>query len=78
MTETELAEKLYEEEAKAWAALAGYKFLMFGYHAALWVTLNQLSGVKRPNPFKKLVGIAKKETGSEKLVQAYPHAFLDQ
>lgn len=50
-----------EAEAKAIKALAGYKFIMFGYHAAVWVSLNRLAGVKRPNPFKKLVELARKE-----------------
>jgi hypothetical protein len=29
-------------EEKAWKSLAGYKFLMFGYHAARWVNYNKL------------------------------------
>lgn len=74
----ELTEKLYEAEVKAFKSLAGYKFLMFGYHAAVWITLNQLDEVKRPNPFKKLVGFAKKEVGSQKLVARFPNAFLDE
>jgi len=60
---TELIQRLkdatYEAEAEAWKALAKYKFWMFGYYAARWVTLNRLSGDRRPNPFKKLVGMAK-------------------
>ncbi len=54
-----------EAESKAWEALARYKFHMFGYWAAIWVHLNKISGGKRPNPWKKLVGIAKKEVGSK-------------
>ena len=48
-------------EAKAIAALARYKFWMFGYWAAQWVTLNRLSS--RPlltNPFAALVQSARK------------------
>ena len=48
-----------ESERKAWDALAGYKFWMFGYHAAGWVKANRIAGTKRPNPFKKLVEVAR-------------------
>jgi len=44
--------KAYE---KAIQALAGYKFLMFGYWAAEWVKLNKLDPKPLPNPFKGLV-----------------------
>ena len=42
---------------KAWKALAGYKFWMFGYHAAAWVNLKKLHPYKNKlsNPFKALV-----------------------
>lgn len=53
-----------EAERKAWAALAGYKFWMFGYWAATWVKYNQLlpnDGLRKPNPFKGLVAIARDE-----------------
>lgn len=45
----------------AWKALAGYKFWMFGYHAARWVQLNQLDDHKEPNPFRHLVEAAKEQ-----------------
>lgn len=69
---TDINDALMEAETKAWEALSGYKFMMFGYWAAIWVHLNKLSGLKLPNPFKKLVGITKKEAGSEKLARRYP------
>lgn len=47
--------ELLEEERKAIDALARYKFLMFGYHAACWVHLNRIEGKRRSNPFKRLV-----------------------
>lgn len=50
-----LEDKLYEAEFKAIDSLARYKFVMFGYWAAVWVHLNRISGEKRPNPFKALV-----------------------
>ena len=42
-------------EREAINALARYKFQMFGYWAALWVTLNRLCDKQRPSPFRKLV-----------------------
>lgn len=50
-----------EHEAKAWGALAGYKFYMFGYHAAQWVQLNKLLPEHEPNPFTELVEVARGE-----------------
>lgn len=52
---------LDDAEAKAWDSLARYKFLMFGYHAARWVTLNSLrpGGRVRRNPFGSLVEAAR-------------------
>ena len=46
---------------KAWSALAGYKFWMFGYYAARWVTLNRLlpKPDRQPNPFRKAVMLAR-------------------
>ncbi len=45
--------------ARALDALGRYKFMMFGYWAAIWVHLNRIAGSKRPNPFKPLVEAAK-------------------
>jgi hypothetical protein len=50
--------ELNEAEAKAWRALAKYKFMMFGYWAAVWVHLNRIGEFNRPNPFKPLVELA--------------------
>lgn len=50
---------LSEAEAKAWDALARYKFVMFGYWAAIWVHLNHVGRFKRPNPFRGLVALAR-------------------
>lgn len=50
---------LDEAERKAWEALGRYKFLMFGYHAAVWVHLNRISGQNRPNPWRQLVSLAR-------------------
>ncbi len=52
-----------EHQRKAWNSLARYKFYMFGYHAAAWVTLKNLSptGVQNPpNPFSELVKMAQR------------------
>jgi hypothetical protein len=48
-----------EAETKAWIALQGYKFWMFGYHASSWVKYNKLLLEPRPNPFNGLVNFAR-------------------
>jgi hypothetical protein len=53
-----LEAELNEAEAKAWRSLASYKFMMFGYWAAIWVHLNRIGEFNRPNPFKPLVELA--------------------
>lgn len=57
--EARLLQELTTAERKAWAALSRYKFQMFGYWAAVWVHLNHVSGLKRPNPFKSTVTLAR-------------------
>lgn len=59
--------ELYEAEKKAWDSLGRYKFMMFGYWAAVWVHLNRIAGVRRPNPWKSLVLMARnKKTQGQK------------
>lgn len=48
-----------QAKVKALDSLSRYKFIMFGYHAALWVTLNKLQGSPHHNPFSALVNLAK-------------------
>ena len=36
----QLLEEMNRAEAKAWESLSRYKFLMFGYWAAIWVHLS--------------------------------------
>lgn len=57
-----------EAEANAWACLGKYKFLLFGYWAARWVTLNKMLGEHNPNPFRKLVQFAASEVANKQLV----------
>jgi hypothetical protein len=52
---------LFDAEFKAWKSLAGYKFLMFGYHAAQWVLINRLYKLRRPNPFIAAVKLARRK-----------------
>lgn len=54
---------MHDSETKAWEALRGYKFWMFGYHAARWVNYNQLLPQSRRfrSPFKSLVEIADRQ-----------------
>jgi len=48
-----------DARAKAFDSLAKYKFMMFGYHAALWVTLNKIDTNHERNPFTPLVKLAR-------------------
>ena len=41
-------------------SLARYKFMMFGYWAAIWVRLNSIDTKKEPNPFRPLVQEARR------------------
>lgn len=52
-----------DAEERAWTALAGYKFMMFGYNAARWVSYNKLlsKGTRQANPFRSAVKLARKE-----------------
>ena len=54
-----LVNELNEAEANAIDSLSRYKFAMFGYWAGIWVHLNRISGQHNPNPFNKLVNVAK-------------------
>ena len=54
----DLEAELYKAETKAWESLARYKFMMFGYWAAIWVHLNKIGNFNRPNPFRPLVELA--------------------
>lgn len=48
-----------ELKQEAWEktidSLSRYKFMMFGYWAAIWVHLNTISEVTEGNPFRSLV-----------------------
>ena len=44
---------------KAVESLAKYKFMMFGYWAAIWVHLNKLDQTNEANPFIDFVKLAK-------------------
>jgi len=57
--------ELDEAERKAHDALARYKFMNFGYWAAIWVHLNHIGKFKRPNPFAPYVKLALKIGGWE-------------
>lgn len=54
-----LLSDLDEAERKAWDSLSRYKFMQFGYWAAIWVHLNRISGMNRGNPFKAAVMLAR-------------------
>ncbi len=49
-------EEKTEAKINAFKSLSGYKFVMFGYWAGVWVHLNRLDHEgKEPNPFVSLV-----------------------
>ena len=50
-----LAEHKQEAYERAIDSLSRYKFMLFGYWAAIWVHLNQIDANKEPNPFRQLV-----------------------
>lgn len=53
---SEINLEIEQAERKAWESLAKYKFIMFGYWAAIWVHLNKMNEHnKRHNPFMALV-----------------------
>lgn len=56
-----IEKELEEAKRKALDSLSRYKFMQFGYWAAIWVHLNKLAGGNRPNPFKPLVIQARQE-----------------
>ena len=55
----DLEAKLNEAEYKAHDSLSRYKFMMFGYWAAVWVHLNEIGGFGKPNPFREYVALAR-------------------
>jgi len=58
-----LERDLAEAERKAHSNLAIYKFMNFGYWAAIWVHLNQVGQFNKPNPFSDYVKLARKKGG---------------
>ena len=54
-----LKETKQEAIENAIDSLARYKFMMFGYWAAIWVYLNNLDDYKEPTPFRQLVETAR-------------------
>ena len=58
--EQKIQDQMEDAYVKAIEALSGYKFWMFGYHAARWVQLNRLIKTKAANPFSSFVVAARK------------------
>lgn len=67
-----IAEHLDEAEAKAWDSLSRYKFMQFGYWAAIWVHLNRISGARQPNPWKAVVLQARNEKNRRQALSPAP------
>jgi len=58
-TETKIFDAMTDAEQKAWEALSGYKFWMFGYHAGRWINYNKLLDKPLANPFRDAVNLAR-------------------
>ena len=74
----ELLQDLDAAEAKAWDSLAKYKFMMFGYWAAIWVHQNRVGGFKRANPWTALVRDARCRAPAQAADQGSAPLFEDQ
>ena len=59
MSKDKLDIEIQEAADKAIDSLARYKFMQFGYWAAIWVHLNRLEGRRRASPFRALVHAAR-------------------
>ena len=59
MNDSQIKQLMDMAEHQALKALAGYKFWMFGYHAARWVQLNRMLDTPGPNPFQALVKLSR-------------------
>jgi putative component of membrane protein insertase Oxa1/YidC/SpoIIIJ protein YidD len=57
--ESKILDGLSAKETAAWESLSKYKFIMFGYHAAVWVTLDRIHRCHQRNPFLDVVKLAK-------------------
>jgi hypothetical protein len=68
--------ELAHAESEAWAALGRYKFQMFGYWAAIWVHLNRIGGFKQPNPFRRVVKLAREVCRGDDATFEADHASL--
>ena len=54
-TSERVADEITDAEEQAWTALTGYKFVLFGYWAGVWIHLNRIDGNRRANPWRELV-----------------------
>ena len=66
-TRERLEGDLDEAERKAHNNLALYKFMNFGYWAAIWTHLNRVGNFHRPNPFSDYVKLARAKAPQQKL-----------
>ena len=72
MTFDAIVEGMADAERKAWEAMSGYKFWMFGYHAARWVNYNHLLPKQEPSPFKDAVHLARRKVDEAEGQAAMP------
>ena len=60
-----LKEHKQEAYERAIDSLARYKFMNFGYWAAIWIHLNQIDAEKESNPFRDFINLARKVQSGE-------------
>jgi len=57
--ESKILDELSAKETAVWESLSKYKFIMFGYYAAVWVTLDRIHRFYQGNPFLDVMKLAK-------------------
>lgn len=57
--ESKIFDELSAKETAAWESLSKYKFIIFSYPAAVWVTLDRIHRCHQRNPFLDVVQLAK-------------------
>ena len=65
MEEAEIKAHMEEARRKALDRLSRYKFMQFGYWAAIWVHWKNCLGRRVPNPFRGIVRAAKDALDSD-------------
>ncbi len=76
--DSKIIQAMQDAERKAWEALSGYKFWMFGYHAGRWVNYNNLLSRKFQNPFRDCVALARRKIEEQEDNAKEPSLFREE